>query len=118
MNIRDQVLAILNSESKEAFLLAIGHRLGISARDIFAEDGLDGLRRAQACNEMMISIWSQAWAMKEARVNGYPDSDFLSVLLGKADAGDARPHLRNAIESALLVIRDAGATDQPSVESP
>ncbi|MFJ9079449.1 hypothetical protein ACIRO3_30050 [Streptomyces sp. NPDC102278] len=118
MNIRDQVLAILSSESKEAFLLAMGHRLGISAREIFTEDGLDGLQRAQACNEMMISIWAQVWAMKEGQVNGYPDSDFLSVLLDKADVGGARPHLRNAIESALLAIHDAGAADQRSVEGP
>ncbi|WP_327131507.1 hypothetical protein OG311_09820 [Streptomyces sp. NBC_01343] len=118
MNIRDKVLAILNSDSKEAFLLAMGHRLGISARDIFAEDSLDGLRRAQACNEIMISIWSQVWAMKEAQVNGYLDSDFLSILVGKADVGDARPHLRNAIEGALHAIRDAGAADQPSTGGP
>ncbi|MFI8435284.1 hypothetical protein ACIGJO_16290 [Streptomyces sp. NPDC079020] len=111
MNIRDQVLAILNSESKEAFLLAMGHRLGISARDIFTEDGSHELRQAQACNEMMISIWSQVWAIKEPQANGYPDADFLSVLLGKADSGNARPHLRNAIESALLSMRDAGVED-------
>ncbi|MYU52844.1 MULTISPECIES: hypothetical protein [Streptomyces] len=102
MNIREQVLAILESESKEAFLLLLGHRLGISARFIFSEESSDGLRQARACNEMMIAIWSQVRAMKDEGVNGYPDSEFLSILLGKADAGNARSYLRDAIESALL----------------
>lgn len=108
MNARDQVLAMLNSESREVFLVALGHRLGISARDVFTGDGGPELRQAQACNEMMISIWSQLWATKEPQAGGYPDPDFLSSLLSKADAGDARPHLRNAIESALRAVRDAG----------
>lgn len=108
MNIRDRVLAILKSESKEVFLLALGHRLGISARFIFSEESSDGLRQAQACNEMMIAIWSQVSAMKDAEENGYPDSEFLSILLGKADAGNARPHLRNALESVFLSIGDDG----------
>ncbi|QRX91133.1 hypothetical protein [Streptomyces noursei] len=104
MSTREQVLAIMNSDAKETFLLALGHRLGISARDAFAGDVSQGVRQAQACNEMMIAIWSQAWAMKDEGVNGYPDSDFLSILLEKADVGAARPHLRNAIESALASI--------------
>ncbi|MEU5641755.1 hypothetical protein [Streptomyces milbemycinicus] len=111
MNVRDQVLAVLNSESRETFLVAMGHRLGISARDIFTEDRPGALSQAQACNEMMICIWSQVWATKGSGVTGhpgYPDADFLPVLLGKADAGDARSHLRNAIESALLAVREAG----------
>jgi hypothetical protein len=110
MNIRDQVLAILKSESKEAFLLALGHRLGISARGIFSEEGSEALQQARACNEMMIAIWSQVWGMKYARENGYPDSEFLSILMGKSDVGNARHHLRNAIESALLSIHDDGAS--------
>lgn len=104
MNIREQVLAILESESKEAFLLLLGHRLGISARFTFSEECSDGLRQARACNEMMIAIWSQVGAMKDEGVNGYPDSEFLSILLGKADAGNARSYLRDAIESALLSV--------------
>ncbi|MBD9700793.1 hypothetical protein [Streptomyces caniscabiei] len=112
MNIRDQVLAILNSPSKETFLLVMGHRLGIAARDVFAGDMQRGMRQAQACNEMMIAIFSQVRAMKDDGADGYPDSDFLSVLLGKADAGDARPHLRHAIESALLSV-GAERTPEP-----
>ena len=104
MNMRERFLAVLNSASKETFLLVMGHRLGISARDAFVGDGPEGLRQAQACNEMMIAIWSQVRAMKDEGVRGYPDSDFLTVLLEKADAGDARGHLRNAIESALLAV--------------
>lgn len=111
MNIRDRVLVILESESKEAFLLALGHRLGISARFIFSEESSDGLRQARACNEMMIAIWSQVSAMKGVEGNGYPDSEFLSILLGKADVGNARPHLRNALESALLSIGDDGVSE-------
>ncbi|WP_405960970.1 hypothetical protein OG235_31115 [Streptomyces sp. NBC_00024] len=111
MSIRDQVLAILNSPSKEAFLLAMGHRLGISARDVFAGDMQRGMRQAQACNEMMIALWSQVRAMKDEGTHGYPDSDFLSVLLGKADAGDARPHLRHAIESALFSVGEKGTPE-------
>ncbi|MER7791551.1 hypothetical protein [Streptomyces sp. NPDC097640] len=120
MSARDQVLATLNSGSREMFLVALGHRLGISARDVFTGDG-DGdgdgereLREAQACNEMMIAIWSHLWATKEPREGGYPDPDFLSALLRKADAGDARSHLRNAIESALRAVRDAGGNEPSS----
>ncbi|MEV5571282.1 hypothetical protein AB0L06_14625 [Spirillospora sp. NPDC052269] len=104
MNIRERFLAVLESDSKETFLLALGHRLGISAREIFAEKSPGGLQQAQACNEMTIAIWSQVRAMKDELGDGYPDSEFLVILLGKADMGDARTHLRNAVESALLSI--------------
>lgn len=111
MNIRDRVLAVLESESKEVFLLALGHRLGTSARFIFSEGSPVALQQARACNEMMIAIWLQVWATKDAEGDGYPDSEFLSVLLGKADAGNARPHLRNAIESALLSVGGYGESE-------
>lgn len=104
MKIRDRVLAALESDSKETFLLAVGHRLGISARGIFAEEASGGLRQAQACNEMMIAIWSQVWAIKDERVSGYPDSESLSILLSKAGAGDVQSHLRGAIEGALFLV--------------
>ncbi|MFD3538994.1 hypothetical protein ACFWUQ_05780 [Streptomyces sp. NPDC058662] len=110
MNIRDRVLAVLESESKEAFLLALGHRLGTSARFIFSEESSDALQRARACNEMMIAIWLQVWAMKDAEGDGYPDAEFLPILLGKADAGNARSHLRDAIESALLSVNENGTS--------
>jgi len=113
MNARDQVLAILNSESRERFLVALGHRLGISARDVFTRDDQYGVQQAQACNEMMISIWSQLWATKKPHVGGYSDPDFLSALLRKADAGDARSHLRNAIGSALRAVHDNGGATPP-----
>jgi hypothetical protein len=108
MNIRDRIVAIMNSDAKEAFLLSMGHRLGISARGAFSADAPRGISQASACNEMMITIWSQIWAMKDEAVHGYPDAEFLSVLIGKADAGDARPHLRNAIESALISVGESG----------
>ncbi|MFI0734525.1 hypothetical protein ACH4S9_36865 [Streptomyces sp. NPDC021225] len=114
MSVRDQVLATLNSGSREMFLVALGHRLGISARDVLTGDGERELREAQACNEMMIAIWSQLWATKDPGEGGYPDPDFLSALLRKADAGDARSHLRNAIESALRAVRDAGGNEPSS----
>ncbi|MDT0346325.1 hypothetical protein [Streptomyces litchfieldiae] len=114
MSIRGQVLAIMNSEAKETFLLAMGHRLGISARDVFAGDAQHGSRQAQACNEMMIAIWSQVWAMKDGAVKGYPDSDFIAILLEKADLGGARLHLRNAIESALVSVGKTGGKDGES----
>ncbi|MCY0931002.1 hypothetical protein OTB20_33390 [Streptomyces sp. H27-H1] len=112
MSIRDRVLAVLESDSKERFLLTLGHRLGISARGIFAEELPGGLQQAQACNEMMIAIWSQIWAMNDEQESGYPDSGFLAILLEKADMGDARTHLRNAIESALLSIVGDEASEQ------
>ncbi|MEH0582160.1 hypothetical protein QBA54_48810 [Streptomyces sp. B21-108] len=104
MTVRERVLEVLNSASKETFLLVMGHRLGISAREAFVGDRPEGMRQAQACNEMMIALWSQVRAMKDDGAQGYPDADFLAVLLEKADAGDARPHLRHAIESALLAV--------------
>ncbi|MGW3212842.1 hypothetical protein ACWDBC_11365 [Streptomyces parvus] len=108
MNIRDRVFAVLESDSKEEFLLALGHRLGISARFIFSEESSDASQQARACNEMMIAIWLQAWSMKSSKGDGYPDSEFLPVLIEKADAGNARPHLRNAIESAFLSLGGEG----------
>lgn len=110
-NIREKVVAILNSNSKEIFLLAMGHRLGISARDAFPEVDTQAVRQARACNELMIAILSQIWAMKNEAVDGYPDSDFLSVLTEKADAGGARLHLRNAIEGALNSMGENEASD-------
>ncbi|MER0243697.1 hypothetical protein AAHZ94_17115 [Streptomyces sp. HSW2009] len=110
MNLRDRVVAVLESESKEVFLLALGHRLGTSARFVFSEGSSDALQQARACNEMMIAIWLQVWAMKDAEGGGYPDSEFISILLEKADAGNARPHLRDAIESALLSVSGNGAS--------
>ncbi|MCX4760844.1 hypothetical protein OG562_07660 [Streptomyces sp. NBC_01275] len=105
MGVHERFLTVLDSDSRETFLLTLGHRLGVSARGIFVSDAPDGLRQAQACNEMMIALWAQARAQEgEEGAPGYPDADFLSVLLEKADAGDARPHLRNAIESALLAV--------------
>jgi hypothetical protein len=112
VKIHDQVLAALKSESRETFLLAMGHRLGVSAREIFAVQGSDSLRCAQACNEVMIAIWSQLWAAKGSSLQGYPDAEFLSILTGKADVGGARPYLRNAIESSLFFIRESGSSDQ------
>jgi hypothetical protein len=112
MNIRDRVLGILESDSKELFLLALGHRLGISARRIFSERSSDAMQQAQACNEMMIAIWVQALAMKDAKGDGYPDSEFLPILLEKADAGSARSHLRDAIENVLLSIEGDGSSGQ------
>ncbi len=107
MSARDRVLAILASESRETFLVAVGHRLGISTRDVFTgEGGPHQLAQARACNEMMISIWSQLWATRDSPGSGYADPDFLSALLAKADAGDARTHLRHALESALRAVRD------------
>ncbi|QKV96196.1 hypothetical protein HUT19_34465 [Streptomyces sp. NA02950] len=111
MSARDRVLAILDSPSRETFLIAVGHRLGISARDIFTDADPRRFAQAQACNEIMISIWSQLWATKESRGSGYPDPEFLSALLSKADAGDARTHLRHALESALRAVHEAGTTD-------
>ncbi|MFD8914739.1 hypothetical protein [Streptomyces sp. NPDC059575] len=108
MKIHEQFLTALKSESRETFLLAMGHRLGVSAREIFAEDGPDSLRCARACNEVMIAIWSQLWASKEPSVQSYPDGEFLSILIDKADTGSARPYLRSAIESSLFFIRESG----------
>ncbi|MEU8828050.1 hypothetical protein [Streptomyces sp. NPDC048636] len=105
------MLAILDSASRETFLVAMGHRLGISARDVFTGEGPQQLAQARACNEMMISIWSQLWATKDSSGGGYPDPEFLSALLNKADAGDARAHLRHAMESALRAVRAPGAGD-------
>ncbi|OLT38280.1 hypothetical protein BJF79_27475 [Actinomadura sp. CNU-125] len=101
MNVFGRFQAILESDLREEFLKILGHRLGVSAREIFADSSADGLRRAGACNEMMIALWTQLYSTDEAGA-GYPDGEFLSVLLGKADAGDVRGHLRNALESALL----------------
>lgn len=115
MNIRDRVLAVLESESKEVFLLALGHRLGISARFIFSEASSDALQQARACNEMMIAIWLQVWAMKDAEGDGYPDSEFLPILLGKADAGNARPYLRDAIVGAMFSVHGNGESGQGSI---
>ncbi|GAB2793565.1 hypothetical protein [Streptomyces daliensis] len=103
MNIRQQVEAVLTSEKREVFLRTLGHRLGISAREIFArdEDERGGLLQARACNEMMIAIWSQLAVAREVGAEGYPDAEFLPVLLSKADMGEARGYLRSALESAL-----------------
>lgn len=109
------MLAVLESESKEVFLLALGHRLVISARFIFSEGSSDALQQARASNEMMIAIWLQLWAMKDAEADGYPDSEFLPILLGKAHAGNALPHLRDAIESALLSVHGNSVSCQGSI---
>lgn len=112
MNISDQVLAILNSNGKEMFLVTVGQRLGISTRDAFSKDASQAVLQARACNEMMIAIWSQIWSTKEEAVSGYPDTEFLSILLEKADMGDARSHLKFAIESALSLVDDSGIQGQ------
>lgn len=109
MSIRQRVLSALASDSKETFLLSLGHRLAISARECFTLEAREGARQAEACNEMMIVIWVQVLAMKDEGVNGYPDPELLSVLVGKADAGEARPHLHNAIAGALRSIAGDGA---------
>lgn len=108
MKISDQFLAAMQSDSRETFLLAMGHRLGVAAREIFTGDGSADLQRARACNEMMIAIWSQLWATKDPVGGGYPDTEFLRVLIGKADEGDARSYLRSAIESSLFSIHCRG----------
>ncbi|MDH6126049.1 hypothetical protein P3T39_003006 [Kitasatospora sp. GP82] len=63
---------------------------------------------------MTIVIWSQLWALREPAADGYPDSELLSVLLAKADAGNARSHLANAIQGALLIFSGASAAEQGS----
>jgi hypothetical protein len=50
---------------------------------------------------MTIAIWMQVWATKDEAVAGYPDPEFLAILLEKADAGDARSQLRFAVKQAL-----------------
>ncbi|MFD9338334.1 hypothetical protein ACFWBF_28635 [Streptomyces sp. NPDC060028] len=109
---REDVRAALGSDSRELFLLALGHRLAVAARGAFTEAGAVVVERARACNEMMICVWSQAWATRTGAA-GYPDADFLSVLLEKADVADARPFLRDALESALLAVRTAEREDRP-----
>ncbi|MEU2513942.1 hypothetical protein [Streptomyces syringium] len=110
VNVRAEVRSILASESRETFLLALGHRLGTSTRVVFVEEGPGSLRAARACNEMMIVVWSQLWATRAPQTaSGYPDAEFLPVLLEKADAGDARPYLRDALESTLFHLRASGA---------
>ncbi|MGP3964951.1 hypothetical protein ACTWPT_54265 [Nonomuraea sp. 3N208] len=111
MKIRDRVRSALESEARELFLRTLGHRLGISAREIFASDTPDSLSQARACNEMMIAIWSQLDVAKSTGVAGYPDSEFLTVLLSKADGGSARPYLRSAIESALTFVDEITAAE-------
>ncbi|WP_179892201.1 hypothetical protein [Streptomyces sp. rh34] len=57
---------------------------------------------------MMIAIWSQLDAAKSAGAAGYPDAEFLSILLSKADTADARPYLRSALENALTFVDGTG----------
>lgn len=111
MNIRDRVQSALESDARELFLRTLGHLLGISAREIFASDTPGSLSQARACNEMMIAIWSQFNVAKSAGVAGYPDSEFLTILLSKADTGDARSYLRSALESALTFVDNITAAD-------
>ncbi|MFV8132331.1 hypothetical protein [Streptomyces syringium] len=122
MNVRAEVHSILASGARETFLLALGHRLGTSTRLVFVEDGEEGgdrLRAARACNEMMIVVWSQLWATREPETaSGYPDAEFLPVLLEKADAGDARPYLRDALESTLFHLRAPATPARPDEEDP
>ncbi|GCD47306.1 hypothetical protein [Streptomyces paromomycinus] len=111
MKIQDRFLEVLTSDARETFLLALGHRMAIFTRDALAQDAAHGTQHARACNEMSIAVWSQVWATRDAEVAGYPDSDFLPVLLEKADRGDARAFLRHAVESSLLVLESDGATE-------
>lgn len=110
MNVREKFLEILGSESRGTFLVSLGNHLGISMRDILREGGSGDLRQARACNEIMIAIWSQVGATIGGSAAGYPDSEFISILMEKADMGNARHHLRNAIEGALLVVESAEGT--------
>lgn len=112
MKIQERFLLALRSSSREVFLRTLGHRLGVSAREIFANKEPNSLGQAQACNEMMIALWSQTEAAKEAGAAGYPDSEFFSVLLSKANAGDARIHLQRATESALSFFHSAESANQ------
>ncbi|GCD39206.1 hypothetical protein OEIGOIKO_07035 [Streptomyces chrestomyceticus JCM 4735] len=117
MNIQDRVLGILNSDARETFLLALGHRMGIFTREALDEDAAHGTQQARACNEMTIAIWSQVWATRDAKVEGYPDSEFLPVLLEKADRGNARRYLRHSLESSMLMLETDGAIE-PDATSP
>ncbi|MFK8845401.1 hypothetical protein [Streptomyces sp. Ac-502] len=117
MNIRRRILEILNSDSREIFLLALGHRMGIFTRDALLQDAAQGTQYAKACNEMNIAIWSQVWATRDEKVAGYPDAEFLPILLEKADRGDARSFLRYAIDSSLLMLEADGAIE-PEATSP
>ncbi|WP_030017760.1 hypothetical protein [Streptomyces monomycini] len=111
MNIYDRVLEVLASDSRETFLLALGHRMGIFTREALDEDAAHGTHQARACNEMTIAIWSQVWATRDAEVKGYPDSEFLPILLEKADRGDARRYLRYSLESSMLMLEADGAVE-------
>lgn len=59
MKIRERVESALRSRTRELFLRTLGHRLGISAREIFVSDDPNSLSQARACNEMMVAIWAQ-----------------------------------------------------------
>jgi hypothetical protein len=107
MSTETAVLEALRSERRQTFLLALAHRLGIAARGLYNEPTSADVARARACNEMMIAILSQAWATEDPTNSAYPDAEFLSVLLGKADAGDARLQLRDAVQSALRYLNPA-----------
>lgn len=113
MKTDEKVLALLGSDLRTMFLKSLGKNLGISARLVFADPGDDGLRRARACNEMMIAIWSQVGATGKL-ADGYPDNVFLSVLIEKADAGNARSNLRNALEFAFKKFDEFLSGDQES----
>lgn len=101
MSVQDLVLEALGSDRRTTFLLALGHRLGIAARQLYVDPSAGQIAQARACNEMMISIFSQTWAAGDSEASGYPDAEFLPILLGKADAGGARAHLQDAVQSAL-----------------
>ncbi|PSK88041.1 hypothetical protein CLV63_1303 [Murinocardiopsis flavida] len=116
MTVQQEFRAVLESGSRDALLRALGHRLGISAREIFAEQAPDALSQARACNEMMIALWAQTDTARRAGVAGYPDAEFLAILRSKADTGGARVHLRRAVEGALAVTRgpaDEGEAPRP-----
>lgn len=102
MNVEHKFNELLDSKCREAFLQKIGYELGISARQIFAAQGSRDIKEARACNEMVIALWAQVRAAGDEE-RAYPDSELLRVLLSKADLGNARSHLRNAVENAMAV---------------
>lgn len=101
MSVWDDVRAVLESDRRTKFLAAVGWRMAIAGRELYISQSPDDIAQARACNEVVIAIFEQMGADVNPAVTGYPDEDFFPVLSGKADAGNARGHLQQAILTAL-----------------
>ena len=101
--VKEECMALLASDRRVPFLLALAAELTIAARDSYVEAGssvADSQRFLRCLNELQIVVGTQLKTAVTGTEPAYPDDAFLTVLEESAVMGGRLSHLQHALQRA------------------